>query len=645
MEKFLSLENKFSAKKKILLFNPFSFLINKNKKEANKDKIIVFNEEKILEPQDNNSKLENMGLLSSLKELESPQFTFSLSPIEFFLNLKSYYKEKKNFKMKYKEYEISFRDTLFKSNKTEVESYKETDRSLKINDKFKRIYYLANLPNYTFPGIFFKLINSSIPMNISIHVKETSVSSMIKAARNTKAVLYAEVENRERNGKNMSKDLQIQIEQAEEFEDKIVRGEEKAFLVSIYISIDASSDIELKDLHNQFKNLTEESQLNFNTYTYGQLDAFKSLLPLVNDSIKKDYVMQTTLVSYLMPFLTRNINDPEGIFLGKSTTNGQLVFFDLFKARNANINIFGTSGSGKSVASKLLANRLWLRHTQILVLDPEGEYSKLAHETGGVVIKFNRENGINPFFINTQNESYKKDHIQTLKTFFKFFISSENYNQAVLDEALTSLYKLKVPNLNALLRRLKNSPMARDLNVLKQGSLSGIFNSNKVLNLDNDLIIFDLSDLESEEKKKPAMFLLASILSKIVKKADRKRMIFIDEAHLFLKDKQIANFYLTLVKTARKYKTGIVSITQNVEDYYNDEYKVGQGIITNAETTLLLKQSFASLKFLNQTYSLTDPEQNILPTFNVGEALLFREREHMRIDVVPLTSEYKFINT
>ncbi len=44
-------------------------------------------------------------------------------------------------------------------------------------------------------------------------------------------------------------------------------------------------------------------------------------------------------------------------------------------------------------------------------------------------------------------------------------------------------------------------------------------------------------------------------------------MLFIDEAHKLLVDPEVAIFYRELVKQARKRNTGVVSITQDVEDF------------------------------------------------------------------------------
>jgi type IV secretory pathway VirB4 component len=120
-------------------------------------------------------------------------------------------------------------------------------------------------------------------------------------------------------------------------------------------------------------------------------------------------------------------------------------------------------------------------------------------------------------------------------------------------------------------------------------------------------------------------------------------MLFIDEAHKLLVDKDVAVFYRELVKQARKRNVGVVSITQDVEDFLNNEY--GKAIITNSETKILLKQSYATLKEIGTIYPMTDQEKEQLGHLEIGEVVLFREGEHIRLNVHVLPHEQPLVFT
>ncbi|HEV2339207.1 MAG TPA: hypothetical protein VGT05_00385 [Patescibacteria group bacterium] len=168
--------------------------------------------------------------------------------------------------------------------------------------------------------------------------------------------------------------------------------------------------------------------------------------------------------------------------------------------------------------------------------------------------------------------------------------------------------------------------------------------SERTLQLNNDCVVFDLSQLKKDEKRAPAMYLLTSLLWNLVNSMDkRKRMLFIDEAHMLLMDHDVAEFYHQLVKVARKRDLGVVSITQDVEDFLDNE--LGKAIITNSETKILLKQSYAALGLMDKIYPMTDEEKKNLGEMKKGEVIIFRESEHIGTYIQVLPHERNLVFT
>ncbi len=522
------------------------------------------------------------------------------------------------------------------------EYVQESSTHLKIGERFKRFYYLADIPAYLSPYVFFRLLNSSLPFTLSIFIEPSPSSELLKKARQRLSVLEMQQNERLKQGKIRDQQVDKNIEEVMSFIDELVHEAEKGVLYSLYLQLEAQGEKELSVLHKQLQNITGTMDMAFNQYTYGQKKAFKNFLPFNIDHIQENRILQSTAASYLLPFVSKQLNDPEGVFMGVNAYNNSLAFVNPFTSRNNNINIFGVSGSGKSVTAKILMNRLYMRGIQIIVIDPEGEYVDIAKALGGEVISFSRENGINPFYVSSLQENDILDHISTLKTFFKFFIPPNHYDGAFLDEALIKLYDQGSPTFENMLDLLKDHSMQKDLSVLSTGSLRGVFNSTRKLELTNDIIVLDLHDLKKDEKRDPAMYLLTSLIWNLVnKKNDKQRMLFIDEAHKLLVDPEVAVFYRELVKQARKRNVGVVSITQDVEDFLDSEY--GKAIITNSETKILLKQSYATLGDIGTIYPMTDEEKQQLGHLAIGEVVLFRENEHVRINILVLPFEQPLV--
>lgn len=595
-------------------------------------------------------------MTSATSQMRTPAFISSKHPVKLIRNYIVFRKELNAYDKAVTEAnKAEFHLTLHKdengitverngSKNYKSEYLKEQKSYVQVGDKLKRFYYLADIPAYLSPYIFFRLLTSALPFTLSIFIEPSPSSELLKKARQRLSVLEMQQNERLKVGKLRDQQVDKNIEEVMSFVDELVHEAEKGVVYALYLQLEANDEKKLSQLHKTLQNIAGSMDMTFNQYTFGQKTAFKNFLPFNIDHLKENRILQSTAVSYMVPFVSKQLNDPNGIFLGVNAYNNSLVFIDPFTSRNSNINIFGVSGSGKSVTAKILMNRLYMRGIQILVIDPEGEYVELAKAMGGEVIQFSRENGINPFYIASSSENEILDHISTLKTFLKFFIPQSHYDGALLDECLIKLYDSGSPNFNNLLEQLGEHPMRKDLSVLSTGSLRGVFNSERHLELNNDMIVLDLHDLKKDEKREPAMYLLTSLIWNLVnKKSDKKRMLFIDEAHKLLTEPDVAIFYRELVKQARKRNIGVVSVTQDVEDFLKNEY--GKAIITNSETKILLKQSYATLSDIGTIYPMTDEEKTNLGHLGIGEVVLFREEEHTRLNIVVLPFEQPLVFT
>jgi type IV secretory pathway VirB4 component len=99
----------------------------------------------------------------------------------------------------------------------------------------------------------------------------------------------------------------------------------------------------------------------------------------------------------------------------------------------------------------------------------------------------------------------------------------------------------------------------------------------------------------------------------------------------------------SVVKRARKYYLGLTTITQDVEDFLNQD--IGRAIVTNSALRLLLKQSPAAIDKVGEVFYLSQGEKQLLLAANVGEGIFFAGPHHAPIRVVASDEEYKLIST
>ena len=273
--------------------------------------------------------IQNKPFVSSeLVHLKEPEFVRSTNPIGF---IKNYIK----FKREFKKYE---KDVLDKEKenfvftvkndsqgllieKEDDKSYKseylkESSKHLEVGDKLRRFYYLADIPAYLSPYIFFRLLTSSLPFTLSIFIEPASSSELLKKARQRLSVLEMQQNDRLKAGKGRDQQLDKNIDEVMSFIEELVHEAEKGVVYSLYLQLEAENEAKLNELHKQLQNLAGSMDITFNQYTFGHKQAFKNFLPFTTDHLQENRILQSTAVSYMMPFVSKQLQDPDGILLG-----------------------------------------------------------------------------------------------------------------------------------------------------------------------------------------------------------------------------------------------------------------------------------------------------------------------------------------
>jgi hypothetical protein len=173
-------------------------------------------------------------------------------------------------------------------------------------------------------------------------------------------------------------------------------------------------------------------------------------------------------------------------------------------------------------------------------------------------------------------------------------------------------------------------------------SYSGFLNHPTNVKIDNQMVVFNIRDLE-EELRPIAMFVVLQFIWNEMRSALKKRLVIVDEAWVMMKHDDAASFMYGIAKRCRKYYTGLTTITQDITDFLTSRY--GKPIVTNSSLQLLLRQSPAAIDTIVETFYLTDQEKFLLLESNVGEGIFFAGAKHAAIKVIASYSEDQIITT
>src|SRR5690606_9661204 len=139
------------------------------------------------------------------------------------------------------------------------------------------------------------------------------------------------------------------------------------------------------------------------------------------------------------------------------------------------------------------------------------------------------------------------------------------------------------------------------------GIYSELFNGPTNVNIDNELVCYDLKEMSNNEKIQRILFynILSHTTYEIMSGDRQPSEIFIDEAHVIADPKvpKAMEFIYFMMKVLRSFNCGITTASQSVEDFLSarDENRnYGKAIITQSVQRLYLPMSEEELKYLEE---------------------------------------------
>jgi len=536
----------------------------------------------------------------------------------------------------------------------------------KINDIYTRTLFIAGYPRTVPANWLSPLINFPHSIDISMHIFPVEVRKILDDLRRKITEMEAEISSDIKQGKLSNINTEIKLEDARSIQESLAKGAERFFQFGLYITLSAESLEELDKVTNQVRSLLGSLLIVSKVAGLQMEDGFKTTLPIGVDRLLITRNMDTTSLATTFPFTSAELTSDTGILYGINEHNESLVVFDRFSRENANMVVFAKSGAGKSYAVKLEALRQLMFDSEVLILDPEHEYEDLCKAVGGEYINFTFDSPkkINPFDLSAVYEEGENElgmKIISIHTLLKIMMGDLSPTEdAMLDRALIAAYKAKgitpdpatqanePPLMEDLYKALIGMEstdaqnLAARLEKFIKGSFRGIFDQKSNFDIQNQFTVFSVREME-EELRPIAMFLILDFIWTRVRKRLKKRILIVDEAWYFMKYKDSANFLHSMAKRARKYYLGITTITQDVEDFLNNDY--GKAIVTNSSLQFLMKQSSAALPHLAQVFFLSEGEKRFLMACDVGEGLFFAGQNHVALRVIASPEEHELITT
>lgn len=539
-------------------------------------------------------------------------------------------------------------------------------RFIRIGEKFFRTFFVVGYPRFVSAGWLEPLIDFDHQLDVSMFVYQTTSSDVLSDLKRKIGEMEATIGSQVEQGQVVDPKVTAALEDAFSLQDELARGVERFFLFGLYITLSADSLIELDTVSKKLHATLSGLMLVAKTTTLQMEEGFKSTIPLGKDKLYIVRNMDTTSLASTFPFTSAMLTQDKGVLYGLNQQNGSLIVFDRFSLENANEVILGKSGSGKSYLIKLEILREFMFGTEVIVVDPEGEYENIAKTLGGEYLSFTPSSPIkiNPFDLSGIYEEGENElglKILSLHGLLKVVMGElDPSHDAILDRALVETYRQKgitadpstqtkqPPIMEDLYKTLLGmedqtaKDLAYRLEKFIKGSLIGIFNQQSNFDIKNPLTVFALREME-EELRPIAMHIILDFVWTKVRKSLKKRLLILDEAWYMMKYEDSASYVYSIAKRARKYYLGLTTVTQDVADFLSTDY--GKAVLSNSSLQILLKQGTAEIDLIAKTFYLTDGEKQLLLTAGVGDGLFFAGQNHVGIKVVAAPFEHELITS
>jgi len=533
-------------------------------------------------------------------------------------------------------------------------------RRIRAGGTWCETFAVIGYPSEVSPGWLSPLFAYPGPVDVALHVEPVRNDEAARHLRRQLARFESTRRIEAKRERLEDPQTEMAAQDAAELSRALARGDGRLFRVGLYVTVRAPTEDALEREAHRVRSLCASLLLDTRRVTFRALQGWITTLPLGIDALGLRRTFDTKALAAAFPFASAELESSGGIFLGRNATTGGLVFMDRFAQENHNQVVLARSGAGKSYLAKLQILRTLYACVEVLVIDPENEYQRLAEAAGGVVVSLGEAGQrLNPLDLaeagTPEALAEQALFVHTLVSTLLGELSATERSQ--LDRAILGAYEQvgigadprtharPAPVLADVLANLRRDPsgssLADRLEPYVSGSHQALFDGPATVRAEGHLVVFSLRSLSEELKTAGTLLALDAVWRRVSRGERRPRIVVVDEAWWLLGagGDAGARFLQRLAKSARKHWCGLTTITQDVADVLSTD--LGQAVVTNAAQQVLLGQSPQAMEALARAFNLSAGEQSYLLTCDRGQGILAVGTERAALQVVASEAEHR----
>ncbi|MDO8669675.1 MAG: hypothetical protein Q7K65_05270, partial [Candidatus Buchananbacteria bacterium] len=224
---------------------------------------------------------------------------------------------------------------------------------LNIDGKYVKTLFISGYPYTASSGWLNHLINFNHNVDISYHIEPIEATLALPKLNRKITELTSTKRAMERDGKIIGSELLDPLESATELRDKIQRGQENLFQISLYITLSAKTLAELEKTIKLLETVLAMRLFYSKPAIFQQIEGLQSVLPRGDDLLAQKRNLDSSSAALTLPFISSDLVHDSGVLYGINRSNSSIVILDRFALPNANSILFAQSGAGKSYTAKV----------------------------------------------------------------------------------------------------------------------------------------------------------------------------------------------------------------------------------------------------------------------------------------------------
>ena len=521
----------------------------------------------------------------------------------------------------------------------------------KIGERYGRVLFLREYASYIKDSMVAELTDMNRNLMMSIDVVPVPTDEAVKEAENRLLGVETNITNwqrRQNQNNNFSAavpyDMEQQQRELKEFLDDLTTRDQRMMFAVLTMVHTAETKEQLDNDTEALLTIARKHLCQFGVLKFQQMDGLNTVMPFGVRKIDAIRTLTTESLAVFIPFRVQDIHHENGTYYGQNVISKNMIIADRKQLLNGNAFILGVSGGGKSFATKIeIINQVLASDADIIIIDPEREYSPLVNAMSGEIINIS---ATSPNHINAMdmNKDYgdganpvilKSEFIMSL---CEQLIGGANLGakqKSIIDRCIASVYRAyqqndyqgTPPSLQDFRQELlkQEEPEAQEIalaiELFTNGSLNTFAKQTNV-DTDNRLICYDILDLGKQLMPIGMLVVLDSILNRITQNRAKGKStyIFIDEIYLLFQHEYSANFLFALWKRVRKYGAYATGITQNVDDLLQSH--TARTMLANSEFIIMLNQASTDRLEIAKLLNISDLQMSYITNVEAGHGLI-----------------------